>query len=229
MEGSTTDELVGSIDDSPDLALPSREAALPPDPSLPGKPRQKLPPLPPQILQELRLAYVGNKRELSANLTRIVARSGIPRSRLKHEAWRRGWCSKTGRAWKPEELEYLTQNFGVVPVKQIARFLKRGAVSVQMKAAELNCAGRFAGGYSVPDLCQCFGLPRGRIEGWVRRGLLGKARGGAASGEVRSSEASLVRFIRLNPSEYDLTRLNQVWFKAMIFGSTAGVEEGERE
>jgi hypothetical protein len=57
--------------------------------------------LPPQVVEKLHLAYIGRTvREVSANLNRIAARSGVPKTRLKYEARKRGWrCQADRRAW----------------------------------------------------------------------------------------------------------------------------------
>ena len=219
MLGSTTDQTSRGINHPSDSAQPQCGAALEAKKCPSNKPQRRLAPLPPQVIEELRLAYVGTVREVSANLKRIAARSGIPKPRLKYEAWRRGWrCTADRRPWRPEELQYLIANLGSESLKQIARSLKRSWVSVELKAAELNSAGCSADGYGIRNLCQCFGLHHGRIEGWIRRGLLGKVGGGAVGGAIRFPESSIVRFIRKHPCEYDLARVDQVWFKAMVFG-----------
>jgi hypothetical protein len=78
-------------------------------------------------------------------------------------------------------------------------------------------------GYNISDLCECFGLSHTRIESWVRRGLLGKAHGhGGHGGNIRLTESNVVRFIRRYPHEYDLGRVDEIWFKSVVFGSLAG-------
>ena len=65
-----------------------------------------------------------------------------------------------------------------------------------------------------------------RIESWARRGLLGKPHGhGGHGGNIRFAEANVVRFIRRYPSEYNLGRVDETWFKAMVFGRLAGTGE----
>jgi len=73
--------------------------------------------------------------------------------------------------------------------------------------------------YSIGDLAQGLGVHHRHVEGWAKRGLLGRVRGGGADGRnARFTEANVVRFIREHPLEYDLGRVDKVWFKAMVFG-----------
>lgn len=190
--------------------------------------RRKHPPLALQILDELRLAYVGNVREVSANLTRISTRTGIPKQRLKEEARKRGWRSKVERRqWTDQEIEYLREKLGIVSVTTIARNLKRSRCSVFCQAHKMKFSARVAEGYNVSDLCEVFGVSHGRVESWARRGLLGKQHGhGGHGGNIRFTEANVVRFIRQFPREYELSRVDQTWYVSMVFGRLA--DEGDR-
>jgi hypothetical protein len=183
--------------------------------------------LPPQVVEELHLAYVGTVREVSANLNRIVARTGIPRTRLKYEARKRGWrCQADRRPWNPEEVDHLEEKLGTVSITRIAHDLKRSVVSVRVKAAKLGLSIRLSEGYNVSDLAECFGVHHSRIESWVRRGLLGSPHGhGGHGGDIRFAEKNIVRFIRRRPHEYNLGRVDETWFKATVFGSLAGTGE----
>jgi hypothetical protein len=186
--------------------------------------RPQLPPLLPQIVEQLHLAYVGTVREVSANLNRIAARTGVPKTRLKYEAKKRGWrCQVDRRAWNPQEVDYLKEKLGTASITRIAHDLKRSVVSVRVKTAKLRLSIWLSEGYNISDLGEVFGLHHSRIESWARRGLLGKPHGhGGHGGNIRFAEASVVRFIRRYPSEYNLGRVDETWFKSMVFGRYAG-------
>jgi hypothetical protein len=62
-----------------------------------------------------------------------------------------------------------------------------------------------------------FGVSGERVKRWLGRGLLGKAHCGVGH-EVRFTEENIARFIRLYPGEYDLSRVDQAWYKALVFG-----------
>ena len=188
------------------------------------KSRRQLPPLPPQIVEELHRAYVGTVREVSANLNRIAARTGVPKTRLKYEAQKRGWrCQADRRPWNPQEVDYLKEKLGTASITRIAHDLKRPLVSVRVKAAKLRLSIRLSEGYNISDLAEVFGLHYSRIESWARRGLLGKPHGhGGHGGNIRFAETNVGRFIRRHPSEYNLGRVDATWFKSMVFGRYAG-------
>jgi len=181
------------------------------------------PPLPPNILEELRLAYIGNVRRTSENLNRLAARAGVPKQRLKDEAGKRGWRSQTERRpWSAAEVEFLEENLGKLSSTQIARKLGRGVASVQLRARKLQRSLRVTEGYNVSDLAEVFGVSHGRVESWARRGLLGRATGhGGHGGNLRFATQCVLRFVRKHASEYDLNRVDQEWFKAILFGFRA--------
>lgn len=116
--------------------------------------------------------------------------------------------------------------------RQIARKPKRSTMAVTVKADWLKVSIRIREGYKISDLAEVFGVHHHRVETWARRGLLGKAhRLGGDQGDIRFTEANVVRFIREHPREYHLGRVHRVWFKAMIFGYPAecGGEDLRRE
>lgn len=190
--------------------------------------RRKYPPLTPEAAEELRQAYAaGTSRDVAAALNRISARTGVPKTWLKGEASKRGWRSHRDRhPWTSKELDYLHEVLGVIPVTQVARTLKRNVLSIRCRAAKLKLSYRLRAGYNISDLCQVFGLSRARIESWAARGLLGEAQGhGGHGGNLRFSEADVERFVREHPEEYALGRVDELWFKYVMFGHLAEREE----
>lgn len=178
-----------------------------------------------ELVEETRLAYCGKKSELTSRLDRLVRRTGWPRWAFKYESGRRGWTTADHRrGWTAEEVEYLEERIGVVSVKQIAKRLGRTHQSVQAKAEKLHLSRRVREGYCLADLQVVFGESPHKVRRWVERGLLGKAHRRAGSlGTVRVTEANVVLFVRQHASEYDLRRVDQGWFKSMVFGSLADV------
>jgi hypothetical protein len=172
----------------------------------------------------LRLAYVGTKAEVSANLNRLSARAEIAKWVLTHEAQKRGWrCVASSRPWNLQEIAYLKENLDRISISRVAHDLRRSVVAAQAKAAEVKLLARVADEYTVSDLGECFGVRQARVESWMRRGLLGKAQ--VSGADLRYAAASVAQFIRRHAREYDLCRLNQTWFKAIVFGALSE-EEG---
>jgi hypothetical protein len=177
----------------------------------------------PELLQELKMAYAGNQREMSANLKRISKKWGWPVSVLKYEGHKRGWRTQAQRKpWKPEEIDYLRERLGTVSLAHIAHKVGHTVCAVANQARRLELSTRFSEGYNISNLVEVFGLSHQRVESWARRGLLGKtdSKGRRLDGAigVRFTEEAVMRFIQRNPSEYDLSRVDQVWFKAVLFG-----------
>ena len=94
-----------------------------------------------------------------------------------------------------------------------------GKVAVSGETRHLQPLSKSAPGegdsYAVVDLAVVFGEHRSRIEGWVRRGLLGLPK-------ERVNGRDVHLFLRKHAREYDLRRVDQVWYKAMLFGRLAG-------
>lgn len=135
------------------------------------------------LTQDLKAAYWGNKRRLSAQLEKLERRTGWPRYAFKNEAIRLG-----------------------LPRKRLV-----GLVVCQPRE-----------GYNLGDLCTVLGVHYSTARGWMRRGLLGNAR---QADSLRVSDSDVARFIRECAHEYDLRRVDQVWFKSMAFGRRADYKE----
>ena len=110
--------MLGNTDHTLDSSFSSARRSLGAAPVTPGirhsgKSRRKLPPLSSQIIEELHLAYIGTRLEVSANLDRISTRAEIPKWFLKYEARKRGWrCVTSSRPWLPQEVRHLKEKLG---------------------------------------------------------------------------------------------------------------------
>jgi hypothetical protein len=96
---------------------------------------------------------------------------------------------------------------------------------VEAKSEKLKISRRPAEGYNVSDLQMVFGESRHKVERWLDRGLLGRVtqRGGRCV-----SDQGVLRFMRVYIAEYDLRRVDQTWFKSMVFGVAGAEWEGQR-
>jgi len=175
----------------------------------------------PELRDELRRAYCRNKTKLGAALDLLERRTGWPRHGLKYEAIRLGIVTADHRrAWSAEDLEYLRERLGSASAHQIARRLGRSIASVQSRAEKLEISYRVREGYTMADLARVFGESYCKVRRWIERGLLGPVR--VANGH-RVSDRCLSRFLRRHHGEYDLRRVDQDWYKAMLFGYLAEV------
>jgi len=169
----------------------------------------------PELLDELRLAYCGGKTELTANLDRLARRTGWPRSAFKTEARRRGW-SASYRPWTPADEAFVREHVAL-SIKEIARHLGRTHESVTAKVEAIQLWQQTRDeGYTPGHLQKLFGTRPEKVRHWIEGGLLGASR--SFSPETRVSRSDLLRFIERCHSEYDLARVHQAWFKALLFG-----------
>jgi hypothetical protein len=152
----------------------------------------------------------------------MAEKTGWPRHAFKLEAIAMGLTTYHTRRWTAGEIGYVRERAGTTSTKAMARALRRSVGSVAGKMEQLGMSRRVGAGYSIADLRDVFGATGDRVQSWMRRGLLGTVH--PVNG-LRVTEAHVVRFIRRHPHEYDLRRVDQFWFKAMVFGRLASLGE----
>lgn len=117
--------------------------------------------------------------------------------------------------WTKEEDNFLKKWAGERSVGWIRAQLKRGENSVITRIKRLKLSRTLlSDGYTLKELEQCFGIGHHAIERWVVRGYLKKRMN--EQGTWNISEASILTFVICYPAEYDLRRVDQVWFKGLI-------------
>lgn len=171
---------------------------------------------------DLILAYAGKKTHVSRKLDELQRRTGWPRWAFKYEAQRLGIITADHRRqWTAGEQEYLEEALGLVSIKRIARKLGRTVQSVTSRAEKLGLSRRAKDGYNMTDLAAVFGESTHKIRRWMDRGLLGQVRD---QDGCRVKTDDVKRFVLLHYGEYDLRRVDQHWFKTMIFEDGHGAE-----
>jgi hypothetical protein len=82
----------------------------------------------------------------------------------------------------------------------------------------INISHRITEGYTREQAAMVLGVSTPMIERWI------KARWLRISLETnRITERSLANFIRSHPEQYSLKRVDEVWFKGMMFPGAFGV------
>jgi hypothetical protein len=166
-----------------------------------------------------------NRQELSQSLTALQLRTGFTRVVILDRAVRLGLSFSRRRPWTPEESALLASLAGRHTLASIARKLKRTFASVKGKAKQLEISIRVSEGYSQIDLAELLGASPTSIRRWCRIGWLRVV-------NERIPEAAVVKFLKLHSHEYKLSRVDEAWFKGLLFpafNSANARADGSRE
>jgi hypothetical protein len=153
-----------------------------------------------------------NREELSRSLTAIQLRTGFTRVVILARAVSLRLSFSRRRPWTMEETAFLESWAGCYSLASIARKLKRTCASVRAKVKQLEISARITEGYSQADLAELMGASPTSIRRWCRIGWLPLVNG-------RVPEGAVARFLRLHPHEYQLSRVDEAWFKGLVFPS----------
>jgi len=79
--------------------------------------------------------------------------------------------TKWGQPWSEEDLQYLSDTYGLIPNKELAERLHRSEVAMLGRAGKLHirATDNF---YTASELARTLGIGRKPIENWVRKGWL---------------------------------------------------------
>jgi hypothetical protein len=160
----------------------------------------------------LRRAYykAHTRSDLSANLDVMQRNTGFTRVVLLNRAVQLGLSFCRRRPWTAEEIEILTVNAGRIAPRAISRKLNRTNASVKAKLKELEITARVTEGYSQDDLQHLLGVGAKAVRRWLACGWLQSVNG-------RISEACIIRFLRQHSDQYQLSRVNEAWYKGLLF------------
>jgi hypothetical protein len=150
----------------------------------------------PELEERLRRLYRGahNRKELIAGLDHLRRYCGFPRSVITAHAAELSLSRPTGRPWTDAEIDRLREALGSRSEAAIAR------------------SGRRSEGYTRQDLEFLLGVGHRRIQTWISRNWI-QVRDG------RVPEHSVAQFLQRHPEEYQLGRVDEAWFKGLVFPS----------
>lgn len=161
----------------------------------------------------LRKCYaVARRRDLVKAITEMARRTGFPRTQVYSQARRLGLTFIMKRRWTQEEIDYLNENRGVTPTRVMAKVLQRSVDSILIQLTRMGASGRVVDGYTGRDVAGLFGIGWELQKAWERRGLMKRGPNG------RFTDETILNFIKRYPHEYDLRRVDQTWFKGLVFG-----------
>lgn len=168
-----------------------------------------------QQLADLRRLYaehVHHRPSLTSAIKNFAQRHSFPPHIVKLKAGQLRLTRDIRQFWTKEELAYVREHAGSIRKHAIARHLGRGYLSVQCMINFLGLQARVTEGYSRHDLSIVFGVSEYVVRQWIARGWLCPD-----SSTDRVPEDQVSRFIRRHPEEYNLKRVDEAWFKGMIF------------
>ena len=165
----------------------------------------------PGLDQTLTHAYrnARSRSELSKNLDYLQRQTGFTRVVILSRAAALGLNSKQKR-WTREEVEQVAELAGTLSKAAIARKLNRSYCSIKAELSKLQLSARVTEGYSQVDLMCLLSVSARTLRKWMGLGWL-KVQGN------RITEGSVARFLREHPEEYSLNRVDEAWFKGLLF------------
>ena len=164
-----------------------------------------------ELDEMLRRAYkqAHNRRKLSASLDEMERRTGFSRAAILSRAAELRLNSPR-RPWSEQETRRLAEFAGTLGKASIARKLGRSYWSVKAAFSRLEFSARLVEGFTREDIAGLLGASPRTVRGWIERGWL-LVRDG------RVTESSLRRFLCEHSEEYSLSRVDETWFKGMVF------------
>ena len=172
----------------------------------------------PERDQVLRNRYDGRVRGRAAE---IAVTLGVPVHTVKQRAAQLGLTHPCDdrRDWTAEEVAFLEEHAGARHVSWLARRLKRTTSSIVQKLKRLKVSRFVRVGYNMSGLELCFGVEHRVIERWIREGRLRGRRipGPGPHHQWTFKDTAILRFVRENPTAFELRRVDQTWFLDLLF------------
>lgn len=155
----------------------------------------------------------------TATIDWLSQKIGFPRWAIKKRARILGMARTKEKPWSEAEIAYLEANLPRLSLAVLARKLGRSVTAVALKARRLGIRKKDEG-YTARSLAQAFGVDAHKVVGWVELGLLKASRrnSGRAGDMYFISDREVRRFVTTYPTEFDLRRVEQVWFIDLLAG-----------
>ena len=162
-----------------------------------------------------------DKPKLSEAISYAVRQTGFPRHIVRFRAAALGLCHDTRRPWTAAERAYVEENAGTLNAKAMAKRLKRGVAGIRSFMSYRGISRRVLDGYSLNDVAGLMGVSFDTARKWLRVGILHDRLG-------RVTEKSLKELIFRHPELYTLRKVNEEWYKALVFPHAAVYRPLER-
>ena len=163
------------------------------------------------------------RNELIQNISNLQRVTGFPRFAIISRASALGIARLKKQPWTADEMYELRELAGTCGRRMLAERLGHSEYSVKAALKRLMLSARVNEGYSRSDLVELLGTSPTSIRRWEKmRWLVFGACG-------RASEPSVRRFLRMHPDQYQLSFVNEAWFKGLLFETYNSVRPGQRE
>lgn len=159
-------------------------------------------------------------------LAELVRSSGWSKTTLQKRARRLGLTRTRDRAWSDEETAILLRHAWMseerIQTKLRAAGYKRTTAAILLKLRRLDAKAELDT-YTAQGLAVCFGVSAPTVTRWIRLGFLAAEwRDGATQKERFAHwvihEKAIRQFMLRHPMEFDLRRVDQLWFMSVVSG-----------
>jgi hypothetical protein len=164
-----------------------------------------------------------DRNELIRNLSHIQHLTGFPRFAITGRESALGIAKIKKQPWTDAEMSQLRELAGSCGRKALARRIGRSEYSVKAALKRLMLSARISQGYSRTDLVELLGASPTSVRRWERLNWLVFGCCG------RASESCVRRFLKLHPDQYQLSFVNEAWFKGLLFEIYNSAQYGRRE
>lgn len=149
------------------------------------------------------------------SISELHRRLGVPRWVVSKWASQLGLARQRAPRWTQEEIKYLEKHFRSKKISEIAAHLGRSEASVHNRASELGLYKLDGEGYTLTAVCEGMGCHHDTVTRWIKQGWLKASRrhtDRAIGDPYFVTDKALRDFFRSYPSEFDLRRVDQLWF-----------------
>jgi len=159
----------------------------------------------------LRDAYSDHK-QLRAKRKRLSELSGLTRSQIDSKARELRLCSEKHKPYTPIELKYIAENVREMTVEEIAEVLGRSPYGIKKQIYQMRLSAKLStDGYSQKTLAEVMGVPASTVHAWITRGHIQTYAG-------KIPECRVKEFLESKSHLYTLSKVDEFWFKQLIFG-----------
>lgn len=162
-------------------------------------------------------------------LKELSMKTGRPKWTLTKRARELGLSRAKESPWSEPEISILNE-YAWMSDERIRLKLKRigfnrTSTGIHLKMRRMRFK-QSTDWYSARSLADAFGIDSHKVAYWISRGMLRAQRRGTARTDLQGGDMWIIReqdvwnFIRDNPNEFELRKVDQVWFMDLVIAHT---------